>query len=55
MLLEFIKALLGHQNPEDKLKELAEFVDDVFQSMTSGKHRVGTDFGRIEPTTSLQY
>ena len=55
VLLEFIKALLGHQNPADKLKELAELVDDVFQLMPSGKHMVGRDLGRIEPTASLQY
>jgi hypothetical protein len=55
VLLEFIKALLEHQNPADKLKELAELVDDVFQLMPSGKHMVGRDLGRIEPTASLQH
>ena len=55
VLLEFIKALLGHQNPADKLKELAELVDDVFQLMPSGKHMVGRDLGYLEPSASLQY
>jgi len=55
VLLEFIKTLLKHQNPADKLKELAGLVDDVFQLMPSGKHMVGRDLGRIEPTASLQY
>ena len=55
VLLEFIKTLLEHQNPADKLKELAGLVDDVFQLMPSGKHMVGRDLGRIEPTASLQY
>ena len=55
MLLDFIKTLLEHQNPADKLKELAGLVDDVFQLMPSGKHMVGRDLGRIEPTASLQY
>ncbi|MDI1293103.1 MAG: transposase [Methylobacter sp.] len=55
VLLDFIKNLLEHQNPADKLKELAGLVDDVFQLMPSGKHRVGRDLGRIDPTASLQY
>jgi heme/copper-type cytochrome/quinol oxidase subunit 3 len=55
VLLEFIKTLLAHQNPADKLKELAELVDDVFQLMPSGKHMVGRDLGRMEPTAALQY
>jgi len=55
VLLEFIKTLLEHQNPAEKLKELAVLVDDVFQLMPSGKHMVGRDLGRIEPTASQQY
>jgi len=55
VLLEFIKTLLEHQNPADKLKELAGLVDDVFQLMPSGKHMVGRDLGRMEPTAALQY
>ena len=55
VLLEFIKTVLAHQNPADKLKELAELVDDVFQLMPSGKHMVGRDLGRMEPTAALQY
>jgi DDE superfamily endonuclease len=55
VLLEFIKTLLKHQNPADKLKELAGLVDDVFQLMPSGKHRVGRDLGCIEPSASLHW
>ncbi|UOA08300.1 hypothetical protein [Methylobacter sp. S3L5C] len=55
VLIEFIKTLLDHQNPAEKLKELAVLVDDVFQLMPSGKHMVGRDLGRLEPTASLQY
>jgi hypothetical protein len=54
VLLEFIKTLLEHQNPAEKLKELAGFVDNVFQLMPSGKHMVGRDLGRMEPTAALQ-
>ena len=55
VLLEFIKTLLEHENPADKLKELAELVDDIFQLMPSGKHMVGRDLGYLEPTASLRY
>lgn len=55
VLLEFIKTILEHHNPTDKLKELAELIGDVFQLMPSGKHMVGRDLGCMEPTASLQY
>ena len=54
VLLEFIKTLLEDKNLADKLKQLAGLVDDVFQLMPSGKHRVGRDSGCLEPTASLQ-
>jgi hypothetical protein len=53
VLLEFIKTLLEHQNPAEKLKELAGLVDNVFQLMPSSKHRVGRDLGCLEQTASL--
>ena len=55
VLLEFIKALLEHSNPSDKLKELAELIKDVFQLMPSEKHMIGRDLGRLEPSATLQY
>jgi hypothetical protein len=55
VLLEFIKTLLEHESPADKLKELAGLIDDVFQLMPSGKHMVGRDLGCLEPTASLRY
>ena len=55
VLFEFVKTLLEHQNPADKLKELVRLVDAVIQLMPSGKYMVGRDLGRIEPTASLQY
>jgi hypothetical protein len=54
VLLEFIKTLLEHQNPADKLKELAGLVDAVFQLMPSGRHMNGRDLGCLDPTVSLQ-
>ena len=55
VLFKFVKTLLEHLNPADKLKELAGLVDVVFQLMPSGKHMVDRDLGCIEPTASLQY
>jgi len=55
VLLEFIKTLLEHESPADKLKELAGLIDDVFQLMPSGKHMVGRDLGCLEPAASLRY
>lgn len=55
VLLEFIKGLLAHQNPADKLKELAVLVAEVFELMPSEKHMVGRDLGRLEPSSSLRY
>ena len=36
-LLEFIKNLLEHPVPGEKLKELGELIEDIFQLMPSGK------------------
>ena len=55
VLLEFIKTLLEHESPADKLKELAGLIDDVFQLMPSDKHMVGRDLGCLEPAASLRY
>ena len=53
VLLEFIKNLLDHPAPGDKIKELAELIDDTFQLMPSDKHMVGKNLGRLESTPSL--
>ncbi|WP_221895835.1 hypothetical protein [Bathymodiolus japonicus methanotrophic gill symbiont] len=55
VLLEFITSLLEFPDPGDKLKELGELIKDVFQLMPSGKHMIGRDLGRLEPTLSLKY
>ncbi|WP_230988284.1 hypothetical protein [Bathymodiolus japonicus methanotrophic gill symbiont] len=55
VLLEFITSLLEFPDPGDKLKELGELIKDVFQLMPSGKHMIGRDLGRLEPTPSLKY
>jgi hypothetical protein len=55
VLIEFIKTVLEHQNPAEKLKELAGLIDDVFQLMPSDKHMVGRDLGCLDSVASLQY
>lgn len=55
-LLEFIKSILQHQNPGERLKEIARLIKDVFFQLTpSTKHMIGRDLGRIEPTPALAY
>ncbi len=55
VLLEFIKNLLDHPEPANKIKQLAELIEDTFQLMPSGKHMVGKDLGRLESTHSLNH
>jgi len=55
VLLKFIKNLLEHPEPANKIKELAELIDDTFQLMPSDKHMVGKNLGRLEPTPSLNH
>ncbi len=55
VLLEWIKTLLEHERPADKLKELAGLIDEVFALMPSSKHMAGRDLGCLEPATSLRY
>ena len=55
-LLETIADLLSSADDiGEKLKELANKIKTVFQLMPSGKHMVGRDLGRLEPTSSLIY
>jgi len=55
VLLEFIKNLLEHPTPGEKLKALSVLIDDVFQLMPSGKHMIGKNLGRLESTPSLNH
>jgi hypothetical protein len=54
-LSQFIKSILQHQNPSEKLKEIAKIIKDIFQLIPSAKHMSGRDLGRLEPTPALQY
>jgi hypothetical protein len=55
VLLKFIKNLLEHPAPANKIKELAKLIEDTFQLMPSDKHMVGKNLGRLESTPSLNH
>ena len=55
VLLEFIKKLLDDPAPSEKIKELANLIEDTFQLMPSSKHMVGKNLGRLESTPSLNH
>lgn len=54
-LVAVIHDLLAAKNPEQELAKLANSLAEQFSLMPSGKHMVGRDLGRQEPTPSLKY
>ena len=54
-LLAYVRQLLQETNPAEKLTQLGELVQEVFQLRPSGKHMSGRELGRLEPTPSLLY
>ncbi len=55
-LLETISHLLfTSDDVSNKLKILADKIQENFQLMPSGKHMIGRDLGRLAPTPSLLY
>jgi hypothetical protein len=55
ILLEFIESLLQSHPVGEKLKELGDKIQELFQLRPSQKHLSGIDLGRLEPTPSLTY
>jgi len=55
VLLAYVQQLLQETNPTEKLTQLGELVQEVFQLRPSGKHMSGRELGRLEPTPSLLY
>lgn len=54
-LLAFIRRVLDEDNPQDKLRQLADQLEHIFPLRDSAKHMNGRDLGRIGPTPSLRY
>jgi hypothetical protein len=54
-LLEFINSLLQQNQVGEKLKELGDKIQELFQLRPSQKHLTGINLGRLEPTPSLTY
>jgi hypothetical protein len=54
-LVDVIHDLLSANNPEQELAKLSDTLTKQFAMMPSGKHMVGRDLGRQEPTPSLKY
>ena len=54
-LLEFINSLLQQNQVGEKLKELGDKIQELFQLRLSQKHLTGINLGRLEPTPSLTY
>ncbi len=54
-LLEFINSLRQQNQVGEKLKELGDRIQELFQLRPSQKHLTGVNLGRLEPTPSLTY
>jgi hypothetical protein len=54
-LLAFIRRVLDADNPQDKLRQLADQLEHIFPLRDSSKHMNGRDLGRTGPTPSLRY
>jgi len=53
--LQFFKAIILSENPEEQFVLLTEQAKEIFRLNESSKHMVGRDLGRLESTPSLQY
>ncbi len=54
-LTEFVSSMLQHQNPGERLHEVAQIVKDLFPFRESKKHMSGRNLGRLEATPALKY
>ena len=54
-LLDFIQRVLHDDNPQEKLRQLADQLEQIFPLRDSTKHMNGRDLGRIGPTPSLRH
>jgi hypothetical protein len=54
-LVDFIRRVLHHDNPQELLRQLADQLEHSFPLRDSAKHMSGRNLGRIGPTPSLRY
>jgi DDE superfamily endonuclease len=54
-LVEVIDDLVSSDNPQEKLKRFTTTLHEVFALGRSTKHMIQRQWGRLEPTPSLQY
>ncbi|MDY6992307.1 MAG: hypothetical protein SVR94_06835 [Pseudomonadota bacterium] len=54
-LVEAIRGVVNADDPHQKLNEIVEVAKKLFPPRDSVKHMSGRDWGRLEPTPSLQY
>ncbi|MCG9890648.1 MAG: hypothetical protein MH252_06210 [Thermosynechococcaceae cyanobacterium MS004] len=54
-LLFYIEQLLQSTNPAEQLTRLSQPVQEFFFLRPSGKHMIGRDLGRLEPTPALRH
>jgi hypothetical protein len=50
-----VQRALHEDNPQEKLRQLADQLEQIFPLRDSTKHKNGRDLGRIGPTPSLRY
>ncbi len=54
-LLSFVQGLVQAPNPAEQLTQLSRSVQEFFTLRSSGKHMIGRNVGRLEPTPSLKH
>ena len=54
-LLVFVQQLVQAPNPAEQMTQLSMSVTEFFGLRPSGKHMMGRDLGRLEPTSTLKH
>lgn len=54
-IFSFIRQILKTGDPQEKLQQLSDSIEKIFELRASGKHMATRDMGRMEPTASLKY
>jgi hypothetical protein len=54
-LLSFVQELVQVPNPMEQLTQLSKAAQEFFSLRSSGKHMIGRNLGRLEPTPTLKH